>query len=106
MTQAKSHAERTTKSIGASFGRAQAKIQGTVSKVPLVGSSLASLVTPAGLATAAIGLVVGGMAKMVSKTLDVGRRLGRAARKDRSIRRGNPSVRAGHRRGQRQDGGI
>ena len=76
MTQAKGHAERTTKSIGASFGRAQAKIQGTVSKVPLVGSSLASLVTPAGLATAAIGLVVGGMAKMVSKTLDVGRRLG------------------------------
>ena len=29
-----------------------------------------------GLATAGIGLVVGGLTKMVSKTLDVGRRLG------------------------------
>ena len=76
MTQAKGHAERTTKSIGASFGRAQAKIQATAGKVPVVGGALAGLATPAGLATAAIGLVVGGMAKMVSKTLDVGRRLG------------------------------
>ena len=76
MTQAKGHAERTTKSIGASFGRAQAKIQATASKVPVVGGALAGLATPAGLATAAIGLVVGSMIKMVSKTLDVGRRLG------------------------------
>ena len=39
----------------------------------MVGGALAQLASPAGLATAAIGLVVGGMAKMVSKTLDIGR---------------------------------
>ena len=76
LATAKGQADKTTKGIGKSFSNMQQKIQGAAGKVPVVGSSLAALVTPAGLATAGIGLVVGGMAKMVSKTLDVGRRLG------------------------------
>ena len=73
---AKTQADKTTKGIGTSFGNMQQKIQGAAGKVPVVGSSLAALASPAGLAAAGIGLVVGGMAKMVSKSLDVGRRLG------------------------------
>ena len=76
MTQAKGHADKTTKGIGKSFSNLQGKIQGAAGKVPVIGGALAGLATPAGLATAGIGLVVGGMAKMVSKSLDVGRRLG------------------------------
>ena len=44
--------------------------------MPVFGGSLAALASPAGLAAAGIGLVVGGLTKMVGKTLDVGRRLG------------------------------
>ena len=76
--KAKTQAETTTKGIGSAFGRAQKSIQGAASKVPVFGGTLASLASPAGLAAAGIGLVVGGLTKMVTKTLDVGRALGTA----------------------------
>ena len=76
LATAKGQADKTTKGIGKSFSNMQQKIQGAAGKIPVVGSSLAALASPAGLATAGIGLVVGGLTKMVSKTLDVGRRLG------------------------------
>ena len=60
----------------------QQKIQGAAGKVPVLGGALSALTSPAGLAAAGIGLVVGGLTKMVTKTLDVGRALGR--------RRGRP----------------
>ena len=74
--KAKTQAETTTKGIGKSFTNLQGKIQGAAGKVPVVGSSLAALASPAGLAAAGIGLVVGSLTKMVTKTLDVGRSLG------------------------------
>ena len=74
--KAKTQAATTTKGIGQSFTNLQGKIQGAAGKVPVVGSSLAALASPAGLAAAGIGLVVGGLTKMVTKTLDVGRSLG------------------------------
>ena len=76
MKKAESTATKTTGKISAAFGKAQKSIQGAAGRVPVVGGALAGLASPAGLATAAIGLVVGSMVKMVSKTLDVGRRLG------------------------------
>ena len=76
--KAKMQAETTTKGIGAAFGRAQKSIQGAAGKVPVFGGALAGLASPLGLATAGIGLVVGGLTKMVTKTLDVGRALGTA----------------------------
>ena len=45
----------------------------------MFGGALAALASPAGLAAAGIGLVVGGLTKMVTKTLDVGRSLGDVA---------------------------
>ena len=42
----------------------------------MFGGALAGLASPAGLAAAGIGLVVGGLTKMVTKTLDVGRSVG------------------------------
>ena len=66
LANAKGQADKTTKGIGSAFGRMQQRIQGAAGKIPIVGSSLAALATPAGLATAAIGLVVGGLIKMVS----------------------------------------
>ena len=74
--KAKTQAETTTKGIGKSFTNLQGKIQGAAGKVPVVGTSLAALASPAGLAAAGIGLVVGSLTKMVTKTLDVGRSLG------------------------------
>ena len=68
--------KKTLGGVTGAFGKAQKSIQATAGKVPIVGGALAGLATPAGLATAGIGLVVGGLTKMVSKTLDVGRRLG------------------------------
>ena len=53
----------------------QASFQGFARRIPVVGGALAGLATPAGLATAAIGLAVGAVTKMVSKTLDLGREL-------------------------------
>ena len=58
-------------------GKMQAKWQGFANRIPVVGGALAALATPAGLATAAIGLTVGVLTKMVTKTLSVGRELGR-----------------------------
>ena len=58
----------------------QAKWQGFANRIPVVGGALAGLATPAGLATAAIGLTVGVLTKMVTKTLDLGRSLGRPAK--------------------------
>ena len=66
LVNAKGQADKTTKGIGSAFGRMQQRIQGAAGKIPIVGSSLAALATPAGLATAAIGLVVGGLTKMVT----------------------------------------
>ena len=66
LANAKGEAGKTTKDIGSAFGRMQQRIQGAAGKIPIVGSSLAALATPAGLATAAIGLVVGGLIKMVT----------------------------------------
>ena len=76
LAKAKTQAATTTKGIGQSFTNAQQKIQGAAAKVPVFGGSLAALASPVGLATAAIGLVIGGLTKMVSKTLEVGRSLG------------------------------
>ena len=76
LATAKEQAATTSKSIGSSFGRAQKSIQGAAGKVPVFGAGLAALASPAGLAAAGIGLVVGGLTKMVTKTLDVGRALG------------------------------
>ena len=76
--KAKTQAATTTKGIGQSFANVQQKIQGAAGKVPVFGGALASLASPAGLAAAGIGLVVGGLTKMVTKTLDVGRALGTA----------------------------
>ena len=56
----------------------QASFQGFAKRIPVVGGALAGLATPAGLATAAIGLTVGVLTKMVTKTLDLGRSLGTA----------------------------
>ena len=64
----------------------QAKWQGFANRIPVVGGALAGLATPAGLATAAIGLTVGVLTKMVTKTLDLGRELGRI----REITLGHP----------------
>ena len=74
--KAKDQAATTTKGIGQSFANVQKKIQGAAGKVPVFGGALAALASPAGLAAAGIGLVVGGLTKMVTKTLDVGRSLG------------------------------
>ena len=71
-------AKKTTGKIGGFFGKMQTKFQTAAQKVPFVGGALAQLATPAGLATAAIGLTVGVLAKMVTKTLDLGRSLGTA----------------------------
>ena len=76
LANAKTQATTTTKGIGQSFANVQQKIQGAAGKVPVFGGALASLASPAGLAAAGIGLVVGGLTKMVTKTLDVGRSLG------------------------------
>ena len=76
LADAKGQAEKTTKGITGAFGKAQQSIQGAASKVPVFGGGLAALASPAGLASAGIALVVGGLTKMVSKTLDVGRALG------------------------------
>ena len=78
LAKAKGQAETTTKGIGSAFGRAQKSIQGAAAKVPVFGGALAGLASPAGLAAAGIGLVVGGLTKMVTKTLAVGRALGEA----------------------------
>ena len=56
----------------------QASFQGFANRIPVVGGALAGLATPAGAATAAIGLAVGVITKMVTKTLDLGRSLGTA----------------------------
>ena len=55
----------------------QASFQGFANRIPVVGGALAGLATPAGAATAAIGLTVGVITKMVTKTLSLGRELGR-----------------------------
>ena len=77
--KAKTQAATTTKGIGQSFANVQQKIQGAAGKVPVFGGALAGLASPAGLAAAGIGLVVGGLTKMVTKTLDVGQGVGNGA---------------------------
>ena len=76
LASAKTQADKTSKGISAGFSKAQKSIQGAAGKVPVIGGALAGLTTPSGAAAAGIALVVGGLVKMVSKTLDVGRRLG------------------------------
>ena len=56
----------------------QASFQGFAKRIPVVGGALGGLATPAGAATAAIGLTVGALTKMVTKTLNLGRDLGTA----------------------------
>ena len=70
------HVEKKTGKIRGAFDKVGASAKNAAGKVPFVGGALASMVTPAGAATAAIGLVVGGLTKAVTKTLDLGRRLG------------------------------
>ena len=48
--EARGAADKSAKGIGSAFGRAQQKIQGAAGKIPVFGSSLAALATPAGLA--------------------------------------------------------
>ena len=81
LSKAKTQAATTTKGIGQSFANVQKKIQGAAAKVPVFGGALAGIASPAGLAAAGIGLVVGGLTKAVGKTLDVGRRLGELTEK-------------------------
>ena len=74
----KSGLDKASKATGSAVKGMQAKFQGFANKIPVVGGALAGLATPAGLATAAIGLTVGVLTKMVTKTLDLGRSLGTA----------------------------
>ena len=73
LTAAQGQAEKAGKGITGAFSRVQKSIQSTAGRVPVIGGALAGLATPAGLATAGVGLVVGGLTKMVSKSLDLGR---------------------------------
>ena len=68
--------KKTLGGVTGAFGKAQKSIQTTAGKVPIVGGALAGLASPAGLATAGIGLVVGGLTKMVTGALATGRALG------------------------------
>ena len=74
----KSGLDKAQKATGSAVKGMQAKFQGFANRIPVVGGALAGLATPAGLATAAIGLTVGVLTKMVTKTLDLGRSLGTA----------------------------
>ena len=69
-------AEKSGNRIQQSFSRAGAGIKGAAGQIPGVGGALSALVSPAGLATAGIGLVVGGLTKAVTGALDLGRELG------------------------------
>ena len=69
--------DKAQKATGGAVKGMQAKWQGFANRIPVVGGSLAGLATPAGLATAAIGLATGAVIGMVKKTLSLGRELGR-----------------------------
>ena len=77
LAKAKGQADKTTKGIGAAFGRAQKSIQGAAGKVPVFGGALAALASPAGLASAAVGLVVAQVVKLFNRTVELGRELGK-----------------------------
>ena len=70
--------DKAQKATGGAVKGMQAKFQGFANRIPVVGGALAGLATPAGAATAAIGLTVGVLTGMVKKTLDLGRSLGTA----------------------------
>ena len=74
----KSGLDKASKATGGAVKGMQAKWQGFANKIPGVGGALAALATPAGAASAAIGLAAGAVFKMVTKTLDLGRSLGEA----------------------------
>ena len=65
-------AKKTTGKIGGFFSKMQGRFQGAAGKIPFVGSALAALATPAGLATAAIGALVGGLAASIKSFVSTG----------------------------------
>ena len=67
LTGAEGDVNKSAGKMGGAFQRMGGKIQGAAGKVPIIGSSLAQLVTPAGLATAAIGAVTAAIAGSISK---------------------------------------
>ena len=69
-------AKKSGNRIQQSFSKAGAGIKGAAGQIPGVGGALSALVSPAGLAAAGIGLVVGGLTKAIGGTLDLGRELG------------------------------
>ena len=65
-------AKKQTGKIGGFFSKMQGRFQGAAGKIPFVGSALAALATPAGLATAAIGALVGGLAASIKSFVSTG----------------------------------
>ena len=65
-------AKKTTGKIGGFFSKMQGRFQGAASKIPIVGSALAQLATPAGAATLAIGALVGGLAASIKSFVSTG----------------------------------
>ena len=72
---------KAQKSATGTLGKMQQRWQGFANRIPVVGGALAGLATPAGAATAAIGLATAAIGGMVKKTLDLGRQLGEAREK-------------------------
>ena len=68
--------EKKTGRMRAGFDKVGTSAKNAAGKIPFVGGALTSMLTPAGLATAAIGGTVAVVTKMVTKTLDLGRELG------------------------------
>ena len=63
---------KAKKGIGKFASNAQGKFQGVANKIPGIGGALAGLATPAGLATAAVGLLAGVLTKSVSAFVSTG----------------------------------
>ena len=74
-------AEKSANKAKTAFGNMASSARNAAGRIPVVGGALSGLATPAGAATAVIGLAVGALAKMVTKTLDLGRNLGEAREK-------------------------
>ena len=61
--------------MGGAFKRVQGRIQGAAGEIPIIGSSLAALVTPAGLATAGITAIAGAIIGSIKKVVELEREL-------------------------------
>ena len=76
LDKAQKHATKQTGKMSASFKSVGASVKGAAGKVPILGGVLNGLLTPAGAVSAALGLTVGVLTKMVKGTLKIGRELG------------------------------